>query len=145
MNVFVENDKGSRKRIRYDERTFEFKESFDVDYAYPYAYGFITNTNKHQEDCIDCYIITNRPLPSGAVVDCEPLGMIEMHEDAEIDHKVLMGFRDEPAGDLNDISTEIKTFIRNIFKKFKEVHITFGRLVSKEETLAFIRNQFESE
>ncbi len=144
MNVFVENDKGSHKRMRYDEHTFVFKRAFDVGYAYPYAYGFITNTNHKQEDCIDCYVITNRPLQSGAVIDCEPLGMIETHEDAEMDHKVLMGFSDEPIGDLNEISQEIKTFIRNIFQK-SDVTITFGKLVSKEETRMFIKNQLESE
>lgn len=66
--------------------------------------------------------------------------MIEMIEDGEIDHKVLMGFGDEPIPDLMRVSNEITMFIDNIFKQFGDVTIQWGKLLPKEEAKSYIQS-----
>lgn len=138
MKAFVETLKGSTKRTRYDETTFKFKESFEVDFPYPYDYGFIIGTNKKQNDCIDCYILSNTELKEGDIVDCSVLGMFEMLEDNEIDHKVLLSNRIDKPIEIDNEIKQIQEFIKKIFKKFPEVKVKFGRTLEIEETQIYI-------
>jgi inorganic pyrophosphatase len=139
MKVFLETEKGSKTRTRYDERAFKPKESFEVGYPYPYDYGFIIGTNKKMNDCIDCYIISEQKLYAGSIIECEPVGMIEMMEDGEIDHKVLMMVKDEGIEDTDKIVYVVRGFITNIFNGIPGVEIKLGNLISKRETELFIQ------
>jgi inorganic pyrophosphatase len=138
MKAFVETVAGSSTRTRYDEDTLKFKESFAVQYKYPYPYGFIMNSKGNNLDCIDCYFINNQKLKAGEIIECEPVGMIEMIEENEIDHKVLMEVQNGTMYDLNVIYPNIKGFIEHVFEKFDDVVIHIGKLVPKDDAIRFI-------
>ena len=144
MNAFVETVAGSTTRTRYDEDTLKFIESFSIQYKYPYPYGLIMNSKGNNLDCIDCYIINNQELKAGEIIDCEPVGMIEMIEDNEIDHKILMAMNNGNMYDLEKIYPQIKKFIEHVFEKFDDVVIYIGKLLPKEDAVSFISGVIDS-
>jgi inorganic pyrophosphatase len=144
MKAFVETIAGSTTRTRYDEDTLKFKESFSIQYKYPYPYGLIMNSKGNNLDCIDCYIINNQELKAGEIIDCEPVGMIEMIEDNEIDHKILMAMNNGNMYDLEKIYPQIKKFIEHVFEKFDDVVIYIGKLLPKEDAVSFISGVIDS-
>ncbi len=89
MRVFIENEAGSRRKNIYDERTLAHLRSVEVSAAYPFPYGFVLGTISGDGDAVDCFVLTETPLRSGTIVECEPVGLLEQIEDGEIDHKVL--------------------------------------------------------
>src|SRR5262245_43111138 len=89
MRVFIENEAGSRIKNTYDEQMLALVRSAEVSAAYPYPYGFAIGTKSGDGDAVDCFVVTDRPLASGSVVECEPVALLEQVEDGEIDHKVL--------------------------------------------------------
>ena len=89
MRVFIENEAGSRRKNIYDERTLAHLGTVEVSAAYPFPYGFVLGTIGGDGDAVDCFVLTETPLRSGTIVECEPVGLLEQIEDGEIDHKVL--------------------------------------------------------
>jgi inorganic pyrophosphatase len=137
MRAFIETLRNSKKRTRYNENTFVFK------YKYPFDYGFIVGTNKHTDDCVDCYILSNDFLQEGKIVECEPAFMIEMFEDSEIDHKVIMTYMNYKIENIDEIIIIITTFIKKVFTQFPEVTIKFGQIIGKEETKKYIESRMK--
>ena len=89
IKVCIEVDAGSFEKNLYNEKTLEYRETHRVSRPYPYPYGFILGTTAEEGDNVDCYLITRDSLKPGAIVECEPIGLLEQDEDGEIDHKVL--------------------------------------------------------
>ena len=85
------------------------------------------------------YIIKTE-LKEGDIVDCSVLGMFEMLEDGEIDHKVLLSNKNDIPIEIDNKIKQIQEFIETIFKKFPEVEIKFGKTLGIEETQAYIMN-----
>lgn len=56
---------------------------------YPCNYGFLPHTLSEDGDAVDVLVITPVPLISGSVINCRPVGMLEMIDEAGEDHKVL--------------------------------------------------------
>jgi inorganic pyrophosphatase len=114
VRVFIENEAGSRRKNTYDETTLRYLHSADVSAAYPYPYGFVPGTRGEDGDAVDCFVLTSAPLRSGAIVECEPIGLIEQIEDGEIDHKVLAVLPGETA-DLDGAVARITAFVMTVF------------------------------
>jgi inorganic pyrophosphatase len=95
------------------------------------------------EDCIDCYVLTNETLVEGQLVDCEPVFMIEVFEDGEEDHKVIMKTTEYEIDNEELVANTIRSFITQIFSEDPEVTINFGRKIGKEETIHFINNNMQ--
>ena len=56
---------------------------------YPCNYGFIPHTLSEDGDPVDVLVVTPLPLISGAVINCRPVGMLRMIDEAGEDHKLL--------------------------------------------------------
>jgi len=60
MNVFIQNESGSDLKHIHNEKTLDLLETSQVFRAYLYSYGFV---------------ITERKLRAGTIVECEPIGL----------------------------------------------------------------------
>jgi len=140
MKAFIETLKNSDTRTRYHESTFQRKESFQINSQYPYDYGFIVGSNKKNEECLDCYVLTDGTLSTGKAIDCEPVFMLEVYEGSEEDHKVIMKTAEFKMEDEELVENTIKSFITRIFGQDPDVTIRFGRKLGKEETINFINS-----
>lgn len=56
---------------------------------YPCNYGFISHTLSEDGDPVDVLVVTPLPLISGSVINCRPVGMLKMTDEAGEDHKLL--------------------------------------------------------
>jgi inorganic pyrophosphatase len=56
---------------------------------YPCNYGYVPNTISGDGDPVDVLVITPFPLIPGVVVRCRPIGILNMHDEAGADGKVL--------------------------------------------------------
>jgi inorganic pyrophosphatase len=56
---------------------------------YPCNYGYVPDTISGDGDPVDVLVITPFPLIPGVVVRCRPIGILNMHDEAGADGKVL--------------------------------------------------------
>ncbi len=56
---------------------------------YPCNYGYIPETLSADGDPVDVLVLTPRPLISGSVISCRPVGVLEMEDEAGDDAKLL--------------------------------------------------------
>ena len=70
MKVFIENEAGSNQKNLYNEKTLEYRKTVGVSRKYPYPYGFILETTSGDGDNLDCFILTEKKLKTGSIVNC---------------------------------------------------------------------------
>ncbi len=116
-NVFhsvVEIPKNSRIKYEYNEKlgVIEVDRIFRTPVAYPQNYGFFPRTwNRFDKDPMDVIIISSETFVPGTLVQVRVVGMIEMDDSGELDHKILaipVGHSDYAhIKDIKDLDTEI--------------------------------------
>jgi inorganic pyrophosphatase len=106
---------------------------------YPYPYGFIIGTKGDDEEAVDAFIITDKRLEPGSTVQCEPVGLLELFEGDEHDHKVLAVLPGEQVPLDDGVHAKLKDFIYTIFTRFPEIQVRVGEILPKESALKHIR------
>ncbi len=139
IKVCIEVEAGSREKNLYNEKTLEYKETRLVSRPYPYPYGFILGTSAAEGDNVDCYLITRDSLKPGAIVECEPIGLLEQDEDGEVDHKVLAALPGQEVEVGEEVLEELRDFIYAVFAHFPEVRVRVGRMLPREAALRHIQ------
>ena len=56
---------------------------------YPCNYGFVPGTLSEDGDPVDVLVVTPTPLMPGSVIQCRPVGMLNMTDEAGVDAKVV--------------------------------------------------------
>jgi inorganic pyrophosphatase len=139
MQVFVENEAGSRRKNIYDERTLRHLRTVDVSATYPYPYGFVIGTVSGDGDAVDCFVLTAQPLAPGTTLECDAIGLLEQVEDGEIDHKVLA----VPSGASAMIDeaaiAALKKFISGVFAHIADKRMEIGRLLGRDAAVNYLR------
>jgi len=148
MRIFIENEANSNKKNLFNEKTLEFIKTIEVARAYPYPYGFILGTTAEDEDNIDAFVITDRKLKKGQIVDCEPIGLMEQFEKSwdksksnieEIDHNVLVVLKEEKDKKLNkEIKNRLTEFVTCIFDNIQKNKTRVGQFLSKEDAIRYV-------
>jgi inorganic pyrophosphatase len=139
MKVLIENEAGSPIKHLYDERTFELKSTRIVRRAYPFPYGFIIGTRSGDGMCLDCFLLTESVVPSGAILEVEPIGMFEQIEDGREDHNILAVRGGEFFEVTGEVQDRLKDFVLNVFGDVPGKRMTVGRFLGQEAALALIR------
>jgi inorganic pyrophosphatase len=139
LEVYIENAAGSSLKNIYDENTLDFIKSVRVSAEYPYPYGFILDTVSGDGDNIDCFVLGSRELETGQVVKVSPVGLLEMREDGQVDHKVIARIAGDAAVDPDELA-KITDFLDNVFTHLPGKKMTVGQLLSKQEALSFIKS-----
>lgn len=139
MKVFIENEAGSNQKNIFNEDTLEYRKTYTVSANYPFPYGFIPNTKSGDGDCLDCFVLTDKPLKSGQIIDAEPIGMYEQVENGETDHKILA----VPIGDTwkTDATLEqnFRTFGATVFSHRPNNNVEIGRFLGLDDALTLLR------
>jgi inorganic pyrophosphatase len=140
MKVFIENEAGSRIKHEHNEKTLEHIETSLVSRAFPWPYGFILHTTGEDGDNVDCFVITERQLRTGDVVECDPIGLIEQIEDGEIDHKIFAHLEGEMAV-LDSVAQEnFRQFAMHVFEHVPGKTMQIGRCFGRQTAVEYIAN-----
>lgn len=138
MRVLIENEAGSRIKNTYDERTLTLVRSAEVSAAYPFPYGFAVGTKSGDGDAVDCFVVTDRPLASGTIVDCEPIALLEQVEDGDVDHKVLAALPGT-SPELGEATlAKLKAFAGSVFAHVPGKRMQIGRLLDRQAAADFL-------
>ena len=139
IKVFIEAAAGSSERHRYDERTLRETGLRRAARPYPYPYGFVLGTRTSDGDCVDCYLITRERVTPGAIVECEPFGLLEQDEDGEVDDKVLAALPAEQVEINSELLQELRDFICAVFAAYPDVRVQVGRILPREAALQYLQ------
>ena len=135
IRMLIQVEAGSCDRNIYNEKTLEYIKTSHGSHPYPYPYGFVVGTSAEDGGCVDCYLITKNKVEAGSIVECEPVGLLEQHEEDEIDHKVLAVLPGEDTK-LDQVALEeLQTFIKNIFSEVPEMNVRVGPVHPREAAL----------
>ena len=139
MQVFIENEAGSRRKNIYDERTLRHLRTVDVSASYPYPYGFVIGTVGGDDDAVDCFVLTTEPLGAGTTLECDAIGLLEQVEDGEIDHKVLAVPSGASAAIDEAAIVALKKFISGVFSHVPNKRMEIGRLLGRDAAENYLR------
>jgi len=94
---------------------------------YPCNYGFVPNTLSDDGDPVDVLVVSQFPLIPGCVINCRPIGVLQMEDEASMDAKVLA----VPAEKLKPVNCRVKgpedlpsfltAQIRHFFEHYKDL------------------------
>ena len=92
INIVVEIPAGSNHKIEWDRKNAVMKlDRVEPEiFAKPTNYGFIPQTLDEDGDELDALIITERPLPTGIVLEGKILGVMKFVDDGEVDDKIIV-------------------------------------------------------
>ncbi len=94
---------------------------------YPCNYGYIPETLSADGDPVDVLVLTPRPLISGSVICCRPVGVLEMEDEAGDDAKLLAVPVDKLTGlyrnihSFRDVHHETLDQITHFFEHYKDL------------------------
>jgi len=144
MKVFIENEAGSDKKNIYNEKTLEYKKTVTVARKYPFPYGFILNTTSGDGDNLDCFVLTDKKLNTGEIIDIEPIGYMEQIEDGKEDHNILANLPGGTFEATDEVKEKLTEFISHVFDDLPEMVVTPGRFLGKEDAEALIKQSLDS-
>lgn len=127
LKFFIEIPQGSSVKYEIDEETGELVADrfLFTSEVYPANYGFIKNTQAEDNDPADILVIAGQTVIPGCVIKGQVIGMLEMEDEAGIDHKfvgVPLAKVDPVYGnwqDISDIPEAIKNRIKHFFETYK--------------------------
>ena len=130
LKILIEIPEGSSVKYELDEETHEMTVDrlMPTAMSYPVNYGLIEGTLGEDGDALDALVFISQPVIPGVVIKCKLLGMLEMEDEAGIDHKLICvpaSTKIDPLcgawESLNDIPEARKKQIRHFFEHYKDL------------------------
>ncbi len=129
IKVFVEIPKFSKQKFEFDEEMQQIKldRTLHGPMYFPFEYGFILATRGEDGDPLDCVLLSSFPTFPGCLVEAEVIGVLEMEDEAGIDHKILarpaekIDPRFKGIDNIDDIPEHQKAEIREFFENYKNL------------------------
>ena len=118
--------------------------------CYPCHYGFIPNTLALDGDPFDVLVCADYPLKPGSVISCKIIGMLEMTDEAGVDHKAVavpsssVSKEYDSIEELEHLSPLLLKQIKHFFEHYKDLDenkwVKLDKYVGKDEALKHVRN-----
>ena len=122
---YIEIQKGSKSKYELDKETGVLKldRVLYTSTVYPASYGFIPRTLADDGDPLDVLVLCSEPILPATLVQCYPIGVINMIDDGKMDEKIIaIPFR-EPTyniySDISQLPRHIFDEIRHFFQVYK--------------------------
>lgn len=89
--VLIEISKGSNKKYELDKETgfLKLDRILNTSFVYPANYGFIPLTHCDDNDPLDVFVLSKEVLEPMVIVQCRPIGVINMIDNGELDEKII--------------------------------------------------------
>jgi inorganic pyrophosphatase len=134
FEVVVEVPKGSRNKYEIDHRTGVVRLDRQLFTAtrYPADYGFVVGTLGEDGDPLDALVVLDEPTFPGCHVDVRAVGVLNTHDEAGGDPKLLTVPAHDPRAqweDISDVPDYVLQEIRHFFEIYKELEPGKGTVV----------------
>lgn len=129
IRVFIQNEAGSDTKHIHNEKTLLHETSVRISRPYPYPYGFVLNSTAADGCNLDCFVVTDRPLRTGDIVDCKPEGLMEQIEDGEEDHNVLATLPGQELVVDDGLRSTLGDFVHHVFDHIEGKKVQAGRFL----------------
>jgi inorganic pyrophosphatase len=151
LNLIVEIARGESNKYEYnhDLGVMELDRSLYGPNYFPVNYCDVPQTwNASDGDPLDSVVFSTHPINSGTLVQGRVVGMMEMDDNGEVDHKILCVAKKDPRFDhvetVDDLAEYQKKDIKTFFETYKIAQtgkgtVKVGRFVGPKEAHAFIR------
>ena len=141
MKVFIENEAGSNQKNLYNEKTLEYRKAVTVSRPYPFPYGFFLNTTSGDGDNLDCFVLTDKKLKTGSIVNVEPVGLMEQIEDGDEDHNILANLPGETYEVTEEVKEKLIDFVKHVFDHLPNKKIIVTGIFHDKETAENLINK----
>jgi len=130
INVIIEVPVGGEP-IKYeldkDSGTLFIDRFLYTPMRYPGNYGFVPHTLSDDGDPIDVLVANTRAIIPGAVVNCRPIGVMVMSDEAGQDEKIVavpstkISRRYEKINEYSDLPDITREQIQHFFEHYKDL------------------------
>ena len=123
----IEIPQGSKNKYELDKYSGALKldRILYTSTHYPHNYGFIPRTLADDGDPLDVLVISSEPIVPLALVECRPIGMLEMTDGGDKDAKILAIAVNDPVYNeivnIFDMSDHILREIKHFFTVYKQL------------------------
>lgn len=127
VTAVIEIPSGSRNKYELDKSSGLLRLDRVLYSAvhYPGDYGFIPRTLAEDNDPCDILVLLNEPTFPGCQIDCRPIGVLEMLDRGEPDHKILAVPSHDPYYheyfDIADIPQHYLKEVEHFFHIYKDL------------------------
>jgi inorganic pyrophosphatase len=127
VTVFIEVPKGGRNKYELDHHLGRIRldRTLFTATSYPADYGFIEDTLALDGEPLDAVVLLEEPTFPGCWVQCRPIGMLCMTDEAGPDNKVICvpvaDVRQDHRRDIIDLPEFYKLEIQHFFQVYKQL------------------------
>lgn len=124
FNVIVEIPRFSTNKYEFDPElgVMRLNRVLFSPLFYPWDYGFIPQTLYVDGDPIDALVLVSHPTYPGVVVDCKPIGVLEMRDEQMPDEKILCVASFDPRFGSRESMSELNQHTVDEIHHFFEVY-----------------------
>ncbi len=151
FHIVIEIPKNSRIKYELDENhgVISIDRILRTPVAYPQNYGFFPQSwNKYDKDPMDGIVISNESIMPGVLAPVRIVGMIEMDDSGELDHKILSVLDGDPdfenVRDIDDLGIDIienmEWFLANYKAREKGKEVKLLGRKNKKDAMKFLRD-----
>ena len=139
--ALIEIEKGSKNKYEFDLDTgfLKLDRILYTSSHYPHNYGFIPLTLSEDGDPLDVLVICSEPILPMSIVECKPIGVLEMLDSGKKDYKIMAVPKKDPFyntyNDISELPEHISEEISHFFKVYKTLenkNTEIGGLYGKE-------------
>lgn len=136
----IEISKGSKNKYELDKYSGALKLDRILYTAthYPQNYGFIPRTLADDGDALDVLVLCSEPIIPLAIVECYPIGMLEMVDSGSKDSKIIAICKNDP---FYNCFKDIKQVPEHILDEIKHFFVVYKQLEGKETVVNNIRGR----
>ena len=123
----IEISKGSKNKYELEKQTgtLILDRILYTSTHYPQNYGFIPLTYAEDLDPLDVLVLSSESIVPLALVECLPIGVLEMIDGGFLDEKIIAVCKNDPIfniyKDIKDLPPHITNEIRHFFRVYKQL------------------------
>lgn len=138
FRAIIEIPKGSSNKYELDKRSGMLKLDRVLSSAvyYPANYGFLPQTLAEDNDPLDVLVFCTEKVPSLTICEARPIGLMQMIDDGEADHKIVAVLMNDPEYAHYQKASDFPPHTFKMLKRFLEDYKTLeGKQVEVDEIL----------
>lgn len=120
--------------------------------SYPCHYGFIPNTLAQDGDPFDVLVCTDYSLEPGCVIACKIIGLLEMTDEAGVDHKAIavpassISKQYDNINSYEDLPALLLAQIKHFFEHYKDLEegkwVKVEKFVGRDLACEYVQKSF---